>query len=161
LNYLVSDVPKTVKLAIEREQYFTRLALDDEEPALDEMLDDFDDDDDDSDEEEEEELDIYKDGYDEKKHLASECANPEGEGSKDHIHESEILSEEDEEELKALASASGCGCAAHGDGVVGTSLGGFEGTWMNRFRQESNPTAARRRLRRRVTSKIKEFKNKH
>ncbi|KAG0203782.1 hypothetical protein BGX28_004062 [Mortierella sp. GBA30] len=51
IAHLVRDTPKTVKLAIERENYFARLALDDEEPAMDEVLEDLDDDTDESDDE--------------------------------------------------------------------------------------------------------------
>jgi hypothetical protein len=57
--------------------------------------------------------------------------------------------EEDEEELEAMIKAGGCGCAAHGDGVVGTVKGGFEGTWMNRFRPEMQAAMRRRQQRRR------------
>ncbi|CAG8498729.1 6280_t:CDS:10 [Ambispora leptoticha] len=37
--YAIPDVPKSVRIAIERERYLTRLALEGEEPAADEFLD--------------------------------------------------------------------------------------------------------------------------
>ncbi|KAF9384657.1 hypothetical protein BGX21_001252 [Mortierella sp. AD011] len=132
---LVRDVPRTVKLAIERENYYTRLALDDEEPAVDEVLEDVDDEMEDSDDDD----DFLK------KFLNF------GDGSSDEMAEdAEALEEEeDEEELEALIRAGGCGCAAHGDGILGTSKGGFDATWMNRFKPEVTQAVMRRRQQRR------------
>ncbi|KAG0348045.1 Anoctamin-7 [Podila humilis] len=167
---LVTDMPQTVKLAIERENYYTRLALDDEEPAMDEVLEDLDDDNDESEDEEEMErqraqreaaedaeyeakLKHRNHSHDSTGSGVAECeaekaadaeADPEG------IKSDADDEEEDEEELEAMIRAGGCGCAAHGDGVVGTARGGFEGTWMNRFKPE-NQAAIRRRQRRRNT----------
>ncbi|KAF9918176.1 Anoctamin-7 [Lobosporangium transversale] len=140
---LVSDVPQTVKLAIERESYYARLALDDEEPAIDEVLEDQEDESDQSDDEDDWRKRFFGDdagddaNYDEK---------GEGPGVEGLSPEEE---EEEEEELKALIKAGGCGCAAHGDGIVGTSKGGFEGTWMNRFKPNTQLALKRRQQRRR------------
>ncbi|KAF9910702.1 Anoctamin-7 [Linnemannia zychae] len=150
---LVRDTPQTVKLAIQRETYYTRLALDDEEPARDEVLEDMDSDTDESEDENE---------NDSHRHSADAGLFPPGigggngrstPGDNNGVDASEELGDddlgEDEEELEALIKAGGCGCAAHGDGVVGTVKGGFEGTWMNRFRPEMQAAIRRRQQRRR------------
>ncbi|KAF9923562.1 Anoctamin-7 [Linnemannia zychae] len=134
---LVRDTPKTVKLAIQRESYYTRLALDDEEPARDEVLEDADADTDESDDENDDPLRNSAD--------ATLLPGGVGEDATDELNED---AEEDEEEIEAMIKAGGCGCAAHGDGVIGTVKGGYEGTWMNRFRPEAQ-AAIRRRQRRR------------
>ncbi|KAF9126169.1 Anoctamin-7 [Mortierella sp. 14UC] len=149
---LVRDTPQTVKLAIQRETYYTRLALDDEEPARDEVLEDIDSDTDES--EDENENDSYRKSAD------ATTLSPSGENSRSTpsgenggVDGSEELGEdelgENEEELEAMIKAGGCGCAAHGDGTVGTVKGGFEGTWMNRFRPEMQAAIRRRQQRRR------------
>ncbi|OAQ24249.1 DUF590-domain-containing protein [Linnemannia elongata AG-77] len=148
---LVRDTPQTVKLAIQRESYYTRLALDDEEPARDEVLEDVDSDTDES--EDESNDDPYRKSADGTLYppgLGGDRATPsgEGEGQVDEVNEN-LEEGEDEEELDAIIKAGGCGCAAHGDGVVGTVKGGFEGTWMNRFRPEMQAAIRRRQQRRR------------
>lgn len=154
IAHLVRDVPRTVKLAIERENYYTRLALDDEEPAMDEILEDLDDDSDESEDEEEVRKqrflnmdDIYTnyehDPSDEKE-LSAETAEEQAEA------------EEDEAELEAMIKAGGCGCAAHGDGLLGTAKGGFEGTWMNRFRPDTQAVLRRRQQRQRKRQQTQE-----
>ncbi|KAF9550580.1 Anoctamin-7 [Mortierella hygrophila] len=146
---LVRDTPQTVKLAIQRESYYTRLALDDEEPARDEVLEDVDSD---SDESEDEFNDnVYRKSADGALYppggLGGGETTSSGEGD-DEVNEN-LEEGEDEEELEAMIKAGGCGCAAHGDGVVGTIKGGFEGTWMNRFRPEIQAAIRRRQQRRR------------
>lgn len=148
---LVRDTPQTVKLAIQRESYYTRLALDDEEPARDEVLEDVDSDTDES--EDESNDDPYRKSADGTLYppgLGGGRCTPsgEGEGQVDEVNEN-LEEGEDEEELEAMIKAGGCGCAAHGDGVVGTVKGGFEGTWMNRFRPEMQAAIRRRQQRRR------------
>ncbi|KAF9315075.1 Anoctamin-7 [Podila horticola] len=161
---LVTDMPQTVKLAIERENYYTRLALDDEEPAVDEVLEELDDDNDESEDEEEVERqraqrEAAEDAaFEEKwKHAHHAHGSSQGDGAgvtagcdADAIKSDAEDEEEDEEELEAMIKAGGCGCAAHGDGLIGTSRSGFEGTWMSRFKPESQ-AAIRRRQRRRNT----------
>lgn len=143
IAHLVRDVPQTVKLAIERENYYTRLALDDEEPAMDEVLEDLDDDTDESEDEDEA-----------RKRLLSHLDDTYTNYDRDPLDEKELTAEEqaedeeDEAELEALIKAGGCGCAAHGDGLLGTAKGGFEGTWMNRFRPETQAALRRRQQRR-------------
>ncbi|KAK3843846.1 MAG: calcium-activated chloride channel-domain-containing protein [Linnemannia gamsii] len=148
---LVRDTPQTVKLAIQRETYYTRLALDDEEPARDEVLEDIDSE---TDESEDENDDPYHKSADHTLYppgvggTGGGRATPSGdEGAMEELGEDELG--EDEEELEAMVKAGGCGCAAHGDGVVGTAKGGFEGTWMNRFRPEMQAAIRRRQQRRR------------
>ncbi|KAG0281736.1 Anoctamin-7 [Linnemannia exigua] len=154
---LVRDTPQTVKLAIQRESYYTRLALDDEEPARDEVLEDIDSD---TDESEDENDDPYRKSADATLYPpgvgggtgsgagAGGRATPSGDdGAMEELGENDLG--EDEEELEAMIKAGGCGCAAHGDGVVGTARGGFEGTWMNRFRPEMQAAIRRRQQRRR------------
>ncbi|KAG0052109.1 hypothetical protein BGZ83_002987 [Gryganskiella cystojenkinii] len=156
IAHLVRDVPQTVKLAIERENYYTRLALDDEEPAMDEVLDDLDDDTDESDDED-----------DFRKHFFNNVNNTnmddiytnydhDPSDEKDHVIADDMDEEEDEAELEALIKAGGCGCAAHGDGLVGTAKGGFEGTWMNRFRPEAQAALRRRQQRRKKKQPVNE-----
>ncbi|KAF9360227.1 hypothetical protein BGX26_010133 [Mortierella sp. AD094] len=145
IKKLVRDVPRTVKLAIEREGYYTRLALDDEEPAMDEVLEDLDDDTDESDDEDDFRKKILglagvgagEDVFDDNE---AEAAG----GDVEALEE-----QEDEEELEALIKAGGCGCAAHGDGVLGTVNGGFDATWMSRIKPETTQAALRRRQQRR------------
>ncbi|KAF9430418.1 Anoctamin-7 [Entomortierella beljakovae] len=135
----VGDVPRTVKLAIERENYYARLALDDEEPAIDEVLGDLDDETDESEDEEDirkKLLGMVDDVFDDK----------DGDGIDDT---NAIEDEEDDAELEALIKAGGCGCAAHGDGAIGTVKGGFDATWMSRFKPDSTKAALRRRQQRR------------
>ncbi|KAG9064367.1 Anoctamin-7 [Linnemannia hyalina] len=149
---LVRDTPQTVKLAIQRESYYTRLALDDEEPARDEVLEDVESDSDES--EDEFNDDMYRKSADGTLYPPGlggggrTTPSGEGEGQVDEVNEN-LEEEEDEEELEAMIKAGGCGCAAHGDGVVGTVKGGFEGTWMNRFRPEMQAAIRRRQQRRR------------
>ncbi|KAI8604871.1 calcium-activated chloride channel-domain-containing protein [Dissophora ornata] len=150
ISNLVRDIPRTVKLAIERENYYTRLALDDEEPAMDEVLEDLDDDD-----ESDDEYDFRKklarlmdDNYtnfDEKEGRLS----GEGGNTASGVEDTASIEEEDDEELEALIKAGGCGCAAHGDGIVGTAKGGFDGTWMSRFKPDAQATLRKRQQRRR------------
>ncbi|KAF9172040.1 hypothetical protein BGX21_006356 [Mortierella sp. AD011] len=143
IRHLVRDVPRTVKLAIERENYYTRLALEDEEPAVDEVLEDFDDDSDESD-----------DDDDFRKKLMSlagvgasdDSLDDNGAGDGEGIEAAE--EQEDEEELEALIKAGGCGCAAHGDGTLGTVNGGFDATWMSRIRPDMTQAALKRRRQR-------------
>ncbi|KAF9394328.1 Anoctamin-7 [Podila verticillata] len=161
---LVTDMPQTVKLAIERENYYTRLALDDEEPAVDEVLEDLDDDNDES--EDEDEMDrqraqreaIEDAEFEEKlKHAQHAHGSHDGAGAvdcdPDAIKTDTDDEEEDEEELEAMIKAGGCGCAAHGDGLIGTSRSGFEGTWMSRFKPETKAALRRRQRRRNTKSK--------
>lgn len=145
---LVRDTPQTVKLAIQRESYYARLALDDEEPARDEVLEDVDSDTDES--EDESNDDPYRKSADGTLYPSGQGGEKagEGEGQVDEVNEN-LEEDEDEEELDAMIKAGGCGCAAHGDGVVGTVKGGFEGTWMNRFRPEMQAAIRRRQQRRR------------
>ncbi|KAF8945156.1 Anoctamin-7 [Haplosporangium gracile] len=147
---LVRDTPQTVKLAIQRESYYTRLALDDEEPARDEVLEDVDSDTDESEDENDEPYRKSANGTHYPSGLGGGRITPsgEGDGQVDEVNEN-LEEEEDEEELEAMIKAGGCGCAAHGDGVVGTVKGGFEGTWMNRFRPEMQAAIRRRQQRRR------------
>lgn len=140
---LVRDTPQTVKLAIQRESYYTRLALDDEEPARDEVLEDIDSD---TDESEDENDDPYRKSADGMLYPPGIIPSGGDDEVPDEVNEG---LEEDEEELEAMIKAGGCGCAAHGDGVVGTVKGGFEGTWMNRFRPEMQTAIRRRQQRRR------------
>ncbi|KAF8983281.1 Anoctamin-3 [Haplosporangium bisporale] len=158
---LVTDMPQTVKLAIERENYYTRLALDDEEPAVDEVLEDLDDDNDES--EDEDEMDrqraqreAIEDAEFEEK-LKHAHGSHDGAGAADcdpdAIKTDADDEEEDEEELEAMIKAGGCGCAAHGDGLIGTSRSGFEGTWMSRFKPETKAALRRRQRRRNTKSK--------
>ncbi|GJJ72031.1 hypothetical protein EMPS_04388 [Entomortierella parvispora] len=153
IAYLVHDVPQTVKLAIERENYYTRLALNDEEPAMDEVLEDLDDDTDDSDDEDE----VRKQRY---LNMDDTYTNYEHDPSDEKDLSAETTEEqedaEDEAELEALIKAGGCGCAAHGDGLLGTAKGGFETTWMNRFRPESQAVLRRRQQRQRKRQQAQE-----
>ncbi|KAG0253841.1 Anoctamin-7 [Mortierella polycephala] len=139
---LVRDMPRTVKLAIERESYYTRLALDDEEPAMDEALEDLDDDSDESDNE-----DVIQRKFHNELHAEDTFSEKEGNADLDEADDSD--EEENDAELEALIKAGGCGCPAHGDGTIGTVKGGFEGTWMNRFRPETQAALRRRQQRRR------------
>ncbi|KAG0304311.1 Anoctamin-7 [Dissophora globulifera] len=140
---LVRDVPRTVKLAIERENYFTRLALDDEEPAMDEVLEDLDDDDEDSDDEDDlrKRFANFLDGND--------SNSDEKDSTVAGLEDPAAAEEEDIEELEAMIKAGGCGCAAHGDGTVGTAKGGFEGTWMSRFKPNAQAALRNRQQSRR------------
>ncbi|KAI7816372.1 calcium-activated chloride channel-domain-containing protein [Gamsiella multidivaricata] len=150
---LVRDQPRTVKLAIERENYYARLALDDEEPAMDEVLEDHDTDTDES--EDEDIYDLHKKllddnytNYEEKDGIpGGGSTSPSGDGN-DRLGDPAADDEEDEEELEALIKAGGCGCAAHGDGNVGTAKSGFEGTWMSRFKPDAQAALRRRQQRR-------------
>ncbi|KAK3804908.1 MAG: calcium-activated chloride channel-domain-containing protein [Benniella sp.] len=140
---LVRDMPRTVKLAIERESYYTRLALDEVEPAIDEILEDLDADDDESDDDDDNNnwfSRFKKDSNSDEEDNSDEKA---GTGTP------EETAAENDEELEALIKAGGCGCAAHGDGIIGTSKGGFEGTWMSRFKPETQAALKRRQRRRR------------
>ncbi|KAG0037494.1 Anoctamin-7 [Podila clonocystis] len=163
---LVTDMPQAVKLAVERENYYTRLALDDEEPAVDEVLEDLDDDNDESEDEEEMERqrvqrEAAEDAeFEEKLKHAHHAHDSSQDGAgvtagcdADAIKSDAEDEEEDEEELEAMIKAGGCGCAAHGDGLIGTSRSGFEGTWMNRFKPESQAAIRRRQRRRNTKSK--------
>ncbi|KAF9409128.1 Anoctamin-7 [Podila epigama] len=157
---LVRDMPQTVKLAIERENYYTRLALDDEEPAMDETLEDVEDDSEDTDDDELERLQQQKEAAEdaELEERLKHVYHDHGAGAGDAAGCDTIKSyaedeDEDEEELEAMIKAGGCGCAAHGDGHIGTSRGGFEGTWMSRFKPESKAALRRRQNRRRSTKK--------
>ncbi|KAF9286284.1 Anoctamin-7 [Mortierella alpina] len=151
---LVRDTPRTVKLAIERENYFTRLALDDEEPAMDEVLEDMDDDSDESDDDDDYRKRLTTFGMDDtwthhdEKNNDGRTSRLSGEGG-DNGDEDNEDDAEDDEELEALIKAGGCGCAAHGDGLVGTAKGGFEGTWMSRFQPQTQAALRRRQQRQR------------
>ncbi|KAG0221309.1 calcium-activated chloride channel-domain-containing protein [Mortierella sp. GBAus27b] len=151
ISGLIRDMPRPVKLAIERESYYTRLALNDEEPAIDEELEEGDASEDESDEDEEVEwyrrfkrhsgAGDHSDNVDEK----------DAEGTPEELAEIE----ENDEELEALIKAGGCGCASHNDGIIGTSKGGMEGTWMNRFKPETQAALRRRQKRRRKQNAAK------
>ncbi|KAF9179817.1 Anoctamin-7 [Haplosporangium sp. Z 767] len=141
---LVRDMPQTVKLAIEREHYYTRLALDDEEPAMDEALEDLDDDSDESDDE-----DDIRRKFQSELHAEDTFDEKNGKKNSLDLDEADDSDEENDEDLEALIKAGGCGCPAHGDGTVGTVKSGFEGTWMNRFRPETQAALRRRQQRRR------------
>ncbi|KAF9940556.1 Anoctamin-7 [Mortierella alpina] len=151
---LVRDTPRTVKLAVERENYFARLALDDEEPAMDEVLEDMDDDSDESDDDDDYRKRLTSFGMDDtwthhdEKNNDGRTSRLSGEGG-DHDDEDNDEDAEDDAELEALMKAGGCGCAAHGDGLVGTAKGGFEGTWMSRFQPQTQAALRRRQQKQR------------
>ncbi|KAF9968830.1 Anoctamin-7 [Actinomortierella ambigua] len=145
LSYLITDMPSTVKLAVERESYYTRLALDEEEPAMDEVMDDQEDDDSDGDSGDED--DTLLSPMDEKQgggaagtSASRNGRTKEGGGENDDNEEgSEEIDDDDEEDQDLstlLAKHGGCGCAAQGDGKLGTVLGGFEGTWLSKIRNK-------------------------
>ncbi|KAF8960106.1 Anoctamin-7 [Entomortierella lignicola] len=153
ISKLVRDVPRTVKLAIDRENYYTRLALDDEEPAVDEALEDLDDDEDESEDEDDFRKKLLNLEESVEERAAAVAANL-------GIGEDEVYDEEEEaEELEALIKAGGCGCAARGDGILGTVKGGFDATWMSRFRPEAAQAVLRRRQQRRRKKQNAQAKN--
>ncbi|KAG0240858.1 Anoctamin-7 [Actinomortierella wolfii] len=157
LSYMITDMPGTVKLAVERESYYTRLALDEEEPALDEVLDDQEDDDTDDDSGDEDDLlgsPISHTPKDEKRKSGSKAGGAEIDNDQDSL-EGEGDDNEEQEMSELLAKHGGCGCAAQGDGHLGTVLGGYEGTWLSKIRnkelaqqrQQENHTLRHRSMR--------------